>query len=80
MYINIFLRTQKYLQKTGKHFLLSLRLEEMTPADIDDNAPMFGEEGLELDSTDVLELIVLLERNYGIKVVKDKFKLIKITI
>lgn len=52
----------------------------MTPADIDDNAPMFGEEGLELDSTDVLELIVLLERNYGIKVVKDKFKLIKITI
>ena len=41
---------------------------------------MFSEEGLEKDSTEVMVLIVLLERNYGIKVVKDKFKLIKITI
>jgi acyl carrier protein len=39
----------------------------MTPEDIDDNAPLFGDEGLGLDSIDVLELIVLLERNYGIR-------------
>ena len=45
----------------------ALNLEEMTPADIDDNAPLFGDEGLGLDSIDVLELIVLLEKNYGIK-------------
>ena len=37
----------------------ALNLEEMTPADIDDNAPLFGDEGLGLDSIDVLELIVL---------------------
>ena len=43
-----------------------LNLEDMTPADIDDAAPLFGE-GLGLDSIDALELIVLLEREYGIK-------------
>ena len=37
-----------------------------TPEDIDSDAPLFGE-GLGLDSIDALELIVLMERNYGIK-------------
>ena len=45
----------------------SLNLDGMTPEDIDDNAPLFGDEGLGLVSIDVLELIVLLERNYGIR-------------
>lgn len=39
----------------------------MKPEDIDDNAPLFGD-GLGLDSIDSLELMVLLERNYGIKI------------
>lgn len=43
-----------------------LNLEEMTADDIDANAPLFGE-GLGLDSIDALELIVLMEREYGIK-------------
>ncbi len=45
----------------------ALNLDGMTPETIDDNAPIFGDEGLGLDSIDVLELIVLLERNYGIR-------------
>ena len=45
----------------------ALNLNGMTPEDIDDNAPLFGDEGLGLDSIDVLELIVLLEKNYGIR-------------
>ena len=45
----------------------SLNLQGMKPEDIDDNAPLFGE-GLGLDSIDSLELMVLLERNYGIKI------------
>lgn len=45
----------------------ALNLEGMTPEDIDENAPLFGDEGLGLDSIDVLELIVLMEKNYGIK-------------
>lgn len=43
-----------------------LNLEEITPEDIDENAPLFGE-GLGLDSIDALELIVLMEKKYGIK-------------
>lgn len=45
----------------------ALNLEDMTPADIDNDAPLFGNEGLGLDSIDALELIVLLEKEYGIK-------------
>ena len=44
----------------------ALNLEGMTPDQIDDNAPLFGD-GLGLDSIDVLELIVLIEKNYGIR-------------
>ncbi|ULQ54775.1 phosphopantetheine-binding protein [Flavihumibacter fluvii] len=45
----------------------SLNLQGMLPEEIDDKAPLFGE-GLGLDSIDSLEMIVLLERNYGIKI------------
>ena len=50
-----------------KQIISSLNLEEMTPEDIDEAAPLFGEGGLGLDSIDALELIVLLEKNYGIR-------------
>jgi acyl carrier protein len=43
-----------------------LNLEELELADIDNNDPLFGD-GLGLDSIDVLELIVMLEKDYGIK-------------
>lgn len=48
------------------HIIEVLNLEDMTPGDIDAEAPLFGD-GLGLDSIDALELIVLLEREYGIK-------------
>ena len=44
-----------------------LNLEDMTHEDIDENAPLFGE-GLGLDSIDALELAVIMEKNYGIKI------------
>lgn len=44
----------------------ALNLDGMTPEEIEDDAPLFGD-GLGLDSIDALELIVLLEKNYGIK-------------
>jgi acyl carrier protein len=47
----------------------SLRLEDITPDEIGDDTPLFGE-GLGLDSIDALELVVMLERHYGI-VIKD---------
>jgi acyl carrier protein len=53
--------------KLKQQIIESLNLQGMKPEDIEDNAPLFGE-GLGLDSIDSLELMVLLERNYGIKI------------
>lgn len=44
----------------------ALNLEDITPEEIDENAPLFGT-GLGLDSIDALELIVLLDKYYGIR-------------
>lgn len=44
----------------------ALNLEEISPEDIDNDAPLFGD-GLGLDSIDALELIVILDKFYGIK-------------
>jgi acyl carrier protein len=44
-----------------------LNLEGMTPEMIEDQAPLFGE-GLGLDSVDALELVVALEKEYGIRI------------
>lgn len=49
----------------------ALNLEEIEPGDIDNDSPLFGE-GLGLDSIDALELIVLLEKNYGIRISDPK--------
>ena len=54
-----------------EQIIKALNLEDLTPADIDDDAPLFGE-GLGLDSIDALELIVLMERAYGIKLADPK--------
>lgn len=48
-----------------------LNLEDVTPADIDNSSELFGS-GLGLDSIDALELIVLLDKEYGIKLSDPK--------
>lgn len=45
----------------------ALMLQDMRPEDIDEQAPLLVE-GLGLDSIDVLELIVLLDRKYGVRI------------
>jgi acyl carrier protein len=44
----------------------SLDLEDLTPADIDADAPLFGD-GLGLDSIDALELGVAIQKHYHVK-------------
>lgn len=54
------------IKELKEKIIEALNLEEMTPDDIDENAALFGE-GLGLDSIDALELIVLMEKDYGIR-------------
>ncbi|PKA83226.1 acyl carrier protein [Ulvibacter sp. MAR_2010_11] len=55
-------------QELKENIIECLNLEEFTPADIADDDPLFGD-GLGLDSIDALELIVMMDKEYGIKLV-----------
>lgn len=54
-----------------QHIIKYLNFSGMNPDEIIDDAPLFGE-GLGLDSIDSIELVVLLEREYGIKITDPK--------
>lgn len=49
-----------------------LNLEELSAEEINKNTPLFGADGLGLDSIDALELIVLLDKEYGIRLSDPK--------
>lgn len=57
---------EELIKELKEEIIETLNLEEMTPEDIDENDALFGD-GLGLDSIDALELIVLLDKKYGIK-------------
>jgi len=73
---------EELILKLKEEIIEVLNLEDVKLEDIDENAPLFGE-GLGLDSIDALELIVLMEKVYGIKLSdpnqgKEVFKSIKV--
>lgn len=57
---------EELIQNLKLQIIDALNLEEMTPDQIDNDASLFGD-GLGLDSIDALELIVILDKYYGIK-------------
>jgi len=57
-------------QELKEAMIEALHLEDITPEEIEDNAPLFGDQGIGLDSIDALEIILILERNYGIRIEK----------
>lgn len=58
-------------QELKENIIEFLNLMGTSPEDIKDDEPLFGGD-LDLDSIDSLELIVMLERNYGIKIQDPK--------
>lgn len=50
----------------------SLGLEDITEADIDTDAPLFGDEGLGLDSVDALELGLAVQKAFGFQMDGEK--------
>ncbi len=59
------------IEQLKGQIIVQLNLEGMQASDIDSEGPLFGD-GLGLDSIDALELIVLLEKEYGIKIEDPK--------
>lgn len=62
---------EELTQQLRQDLIKQLNLEDMLPENFDDNTPLFGE-GLGLDSIDSLELVVLMDRNYGLKLKDPK--------
>ena len=58
-------------QRLKKLIIESLQLEDIAPEDIKDDDPLFGN-GLGLDSIDALELVVALEKEFGIVIVDEE--------
>ncbi len=59
--------TEEMIGKVKQMIIDSLRIEGMTQADIDSDAPLFGA-GLGLDSIDALQLVVAMEKEFGVVV------------
>ncbi len=57
--------TEELILKLKRLIIERLKLEEVSPEDIGTDDPLFGE-GLGLDSIDALELVLGLEKEYGV--------------
>ena len=55
------------LVKVKKYIIEELNLEDLKPEDIEDDAPLF-DEGLGLDSLDAVELVVMVEKRFGLRI------------
>ncbi len=61
------------LLKLKTQIIKYLNLMDIEPEDIKNDAPLFGPESeIELDSIDAIELSVLMEREYGLKITDPK--------
>lgn len=60
-------QSENLVQELKELIVSALNLDDVEPSEIEDDQPLFGA-GLDLDSIDALELVVSLEKKYGIKI------------
>jgi len=60
--------TTENLKEAIKQMMVESLMLRMTKEEIQDDAPLFGPEGLGLDSIDALELVVSLEKQFGVTI------------
>jgi len=56
------------LKRRIKEIMVENLMLQVTADDIADDKPLFGPEGLGLDSVDALQLVVGLDKNFGLKI------------
>lgn len=61
------LTTEELIEQLKTDIIKQLNLVDLNPDEINGDTPLFGT-GMGLDSIDSLEISVLLERNYGVKI------------
>ena len=59
--------TSTELKGQIKRLLVENLMLQISPEEIGDDQPLFGPNGLGLDSVDALQLVVALDKNYGLK-------------
>ena len=62
------MRNTTELKQEIKRLIVANLMLQLTVEEIGDEAPLFGPGGLGLDSVDALQLVVALDKNYGLKI------------
>ena len=60
----------QFEQELAQHIISALNLD-ISPAEIDPVAPLYGDEGLGIDSIDVLEISLVVTKQYGVQLRSD---------
>ena len=56
------------IEEVKQKIIEGLNLEDIEVDEIEDNMALFGDEGLGLDSVDAIELTLILEKEFGVKI------------
>ena len=71
--LDLIVDMEKIKQELKEVIIRSLRISDYEPMDLKDDEPLFAG-GLDIDSVDILQLIVDIERKFGVKLLAGRFE------